>query len=224
MKKLQSFLLFGLVLIFISGCSKMEIQPDPLNVSDDAFLKNAKVEKKKSKDDHYVPFKGSFEIKAFYNSFGPVKKILEKDWPFTGYPVGMPKGTYLDIEGSGNATHLGLTEVSIAQWWTKAPNLTDGISYGQGIYTFTAANGDQLKAIFWGTADHTDDSDGTEIHLRGTFINGGTGKFEFAKGEFDWIGLFEGHGVPLNPQAGIFPKIGTEMGVGTVNVSGTIMY
>ena len=118
----------------------------------------------------------------------------------------------------GNATHLGRTGFVIEQWWTKAPNPVDGISYGQGKITFTAANGDELYATYFGTADHTYDGDGTEILTHGIFT-GGTGRFVNPEGTFEWDGLFF-RTLPGPPS---FP-VGEVLGSGEVTVTGMIKY
>jgi hypothetical protein len=43
MKKLNCVFLFGFLLILIAGCSKLDIQPDPLYSSDESALKGKKV-------------------------------------------------------------------------------------------------------------------------------------------------------------------------------------
>ena len=43
MKKLNCVFLFGFLLILIAGCSKLDIQPDPLYSSDESALKSKKV-------------------------------------------------------------------------------------------------------------------------------------------------------------------------------------
>ena len=44
MKKLNCVFLFGFLLILIAGCSKLDIQPDPLYSSDESALKGKKIE------------------------------------------------------------------------------------------------------------------------------------------------------------------------------------
>lgn len=43
MKKLNCVFLFGFLLILIAGCSKLDIQPDPLYSSDESALKGKKI-------------------------------------------------------------------------------------------------------------------------------------------------------------------------------------
>lgn len=65
MKKLLNLALLVVLLVF-AGCAKEEIQPEPLNSSDDltlnsedSVLKGAKAQEGKK---HFVPLKGTFEI------------------------------------------------------------------------------------------------------------------------------------------------------------------
>ncbi len=215
MRKLKCVLMFGLVLLLIAGCSKEEIKPETLNAADNVSLKSAKASKQKCKGDHYVPFKATFELAAVVDHYGPVMQLdYQTDWMLTA-PAG---GMWVEIQGSGNATHLGRTEFEIFQWWTKFypyPGLIDPDSYGQGEITFTAANGDKLTATYYGTADHQDDPP-TEILTHGIFT-GGTGRFAEVSGTFLWDGLF----VKTVPG---MPPPGTEFGTGEVTVTGRIKY
>jgi len=216
MRKLKCVFMFGLVLLLMVGCSKEEIQPEPLNAADDVSLKSAKSQQKEYKGDHFVPFKATFELTAFFEKLGPIIQYdFQNPWP---PPNTGPGGMHLDILGSGKATHLGRTYFEIQQWWTTRLPATDKISYGQGTMTFTAANGDELFATYYGTADHTDDPP-TEILTYGTFI-GGTGRFENAEGTFVWDGLF----VRTNPTPNNELVIGDKLGTGTVIVTGKIRY
>ena len=227
MKYLRIVFIFSLTLIIFTGCEKEQVQPDTLSV-DDGALKGKKVKKG---PDKFVPFKASFELVAKFNKLWPLEQIDERNWPFMvdpedfklPPPENWPKGSYLDILGSGNATHLGKTNFTITQWWTKKYiGAIEKVSHGQGHLIFTAANGDILEATFYGTADHRDDTDGTEILTDGVFT-GGTGRFENASGTFIWDGKFFGSGVVINPPNTI-PDKGTVMGYGKVTVTGSIKY
>lgn len=210
--------IFGLALMIFAGCSKEEIQPDPLNDAEEATFKASKGHKA-LKGHKYVPFKASFELTAYFDHFGPVvQKDFQEEWPFAGPAPGM----YVEIKGNGNATHLGKTKLVIDQWWTRAhpdpPTAVTGFfSFGHGEITFAAANGDLLYATYWGWADHQDDPP-TEILTYGTFI-GGTGRFVDATGTFLWDGLFVGKFKP----DGTTPQ-GTAFGNGEVLVTGSINY
>jgi len=222
MRNLKHVLVFGLALMIFAGCSKEEIQPDPLNTADDVYLKAAKV---KNGPDHFVPFKASFELVASFDHFGPLYQIdHQTDWPdFLPGPGPLPGGMHITIKGNGKATHLGKTGLEIVQWWTRLhpsppPAVTGYWSYGQGSTTFFASNGDELWATYWGWADHQDDTDGTEIKTHGIFT-GGTGRFEGATGTFLWEGLFKKDFMPTPAT-----PVGTEFGAGEVIVTGTIKY
>lgn len=230
MKYVRIAFIFSLSLIIFAGCEKEQVQPESLSIEDGA-LKGAKVKKGK---DHFVPFKASFDLSAYFQNYGPIKQVphqidFQEDWPFGG----TVKGMHVEIRGNGNATHLGKTTFKITQWWTRqhphAPKPETGFfSFGQGKITFTAANGDLLYATYWGWADHTWDDDGVEILTHGTFI-GGTGRFEGAQGKFEWDGLFMSDFTPIPPNNpdGLTPTptfMDIKFGEGQVKVSGTIMY
>jgi hypothetical protein len=86
MKRCNSVLLLSFMFLLIAGCSKLEIQPDPLNSGDDGALKSAMK--------HLVPFKASFEVWSY--PAAPVNGILEQI-----------------VEGIGNASHLGKTTIYV---------------------------------------------------------------------------------------------------------------
>lgn len=217
MRKLNYYLSLSLALLLIAGCTKQEIQPEPLNSADDVSLKSAQTFQEKNKGDHRVPFKAKFKLTATVNHYGPVSPLDDQTAWVLPIPTG---GMHVDIVGSGNATHLGKTDFVIQQWWTRAyPHLTGitpGDSYGQGDITFTAANGDLLFASYYGSADHQDDPP-TEILTHGVFKKG-TGRFENAEGNFEWDGLF----VKTHPISQ--PPAGEDLGYGEVVVTGTIVY
>jgi hypothetical protein len=105
-----------------------------------------------------VPFKGSLE---------GVVTITPVDSQFA----------FVRIQGTGNATHLGLFTVDI-------PHLVDRQARtGIGTYTFTAANGDTLTADFTGQATPTASPTILSI-VEIAVITGGTGRFADATGSF----------------------------------------
>ena len=124
MRKFKCVLLFCFVLVLIAGCSKEEIQPEPLNTPDDIALKKASAQKMNGERDHYVPFKGTFEVQ--------IAKVIKQSPP-------PPK--IQEVTGSGNATHLGKTEVYIYQEWrpyavpAQPPPVPTG--NGEGYFKFT---------------------------------------------------------------------------------------
>lgn len=194
MRKLKCVLMFGLVLLLIAGCSKENIQPDPLNATDDVSLKKADAHQEKGKKDHYVPFKGYFEVS--------VDEIIQM-------PVPGEKPKIQIVKGSGNATHMGRSEVSIWQLWGPHPDPPLGCiraGKGWGNFTFTAANGDRLIAEYVGTSVHWSATD-VDIVFKCTIVGGGTGRFKDAEGYFDWIGKY-------NP----------EIDLGEATITGKIKY
>jgi len=165
MKYLRIVFLFSLALIIFTGCEKEQMQPDSLNTND-SVLKGAKAMKGK---DHFLPFKGSFDVSVDLLSvvFIPPK--------------------YQFAYADGNATHLGKTKVVLEQWWwpTSDLNVYPWYGGGRGFITFTAANGDILKASYKGAVATHNESDPVLVSLTAT-ITDGTGRFEDAEGSFDW--------------------------------------
>jgi len=89
-----------------------------------------------------------------------------------------PPFVSINIEGGGNATHLGKFEVSIPH----VTNRSNGTAIG--TYEFTAANGDTLTADFTSQVTPTDVPGVVNVAVTAT-ITGGTGRFEGATGSFD---------------------------------------
>ena len=156
MRKLNCVFLIGFLLILIAGCSKLEIQPDPLYSSDESALKGAKK--------HAVPFKGQFV------------NWERDDYVAPDPDLGADMRAYFD--GEGNATHLGKTlQFQDQQWAYTAEGAT-----GWGTMIFTAANGDEL----WSTYTSSflwEDWPVFIIPGLGEFA-GGTGRFVNATGTF----------------------------------------
>jgi hypothetical protein len=106
--------------------------------------------------DRGVPFKGTL------------------DGTVTLTPLEPPLANVL-IAATGNATHLGRFQVEI-------PHLVSfATATGEGTYTFTAANGDLLRAHFTGVADT---STPIFVIVEHATITGGTGRFAGATGSF----------------------------------------
>ena len=105
-----------------------------------------------------VPFKGRLD---------GVSAVAPRTPPFVS----------VNIEGSGQATHLGNFEVSIPH----VANRSNGAAAGS--FVFTAANGDTLTADFIGQATPTDVPGVRSIVATAT-ITGGTGRFAGATGSF----------------------------------------
>ena len=106
-----------------------------------------------------VPFRGRFEGAA---------TVAPRTPPFV----------FVNIEGEGNATHLGNFEVSIPH----VTNRSNGTAVG--TYLFTAANGDTLTADFTSQVTPTDVPGVVNVAVTAS-ITGGTGRFEGATGSFD---------------------------------------
>ena len=118
MRKLNCVFLFGFLLILIAGCSKLEIQPDPLYSNDDSALKGAKK--------HEVPFKSQFVM-------WEREEVPDDKVDYRAY-----------FDGEGNATHLGKTILFQDQSWVYG---AEGAT-GWGTMIFTAANGDELRSTY----------------------------------------------------------------------------
>ena len=161
MKNIKLILLLGLIAIVLAGCSESIIQTDPVNLQSELTLKA-------KGDATMVPWKATFELASTMIKMGP--------------PI-----TYMEINGEGKVSHMGLTDLFIDQQWTRM-EAEPGFSIGQGEITFTAANGDMLYASYSGSANHNLDPY-PPIEASGVF-NGGTGRFMNAEGEFLWHGKY----------------------------------
>jgi len=163
MKELNRFLLLGIVLVLIAGCSKMEVEPDPLYSGNDTSLKGAKVQ--------MVPFKSTFD------TWG-----LSEEYIY--HPDGYEIGVHVVVCGSGKATHLGKTAINVDQVWYFGYPMA-----GTSVITLTAANGDELFIDFTGKMNAMDPKN---ISIWGTCeINSGTGRFADANGDLDLIATFD---------------------------------
>ncbi len=112
-----------------------------------------------------VPFKGRFE--------GDV----------TVTPL-VPPRLGVDVDATGNATHLGRFTLDI-------PHIVNaGNGTANGTYEFTAANGDKVYATFTGTATPTATPGVLYIEEAAT-ITGGTGRFAGATGNFTSERLYD---------------------------------
>ncbi len=201
MEKLMKIALF-IVLLVIAGCAKEEIQPEPLNSSDDTTLSSDDSALKGAKAKHgkhkAVPLKGEFEVY--------VSKQLNT-------PTDLPPPKKQEVLGEGNLSHLGKTQVYINQkWWPNTPppapeqEFHQWTGRGIGNFVFTAANGDELFASYNDAFSDHQTPTYVELSFTGE-INGGTGRFSDAIGTFSWTGVF-------NPATN----------AGTVTVTGTIKY
>src|ERR1044072_8942004 len=99
---------------------------------------------------------------------------------------GMPTGAV--APGSGTATHIGQWTVSGNPKYT----LDNGVLRSSGDATLTASNGDKLQMTIDGVLDPVAGIDQGLFH-----IVGGTGRFEGATGECNFVVL-------LNPVTGGF--------------------
>ena len=115
---------------------------------------------------------GSGSTTAQADRGAPFKGTL--DGTVTLTPLEPPLASVF-IAATGNATHLGRFQVEI-------PHLVSfATATGEGTYTFSAANGDLLRAHFTGVADT---STPIFIIVEHATITGGTGRFSGATGSF----------------------------------------
>jgi hypothetical protein len=112
-----------------------------------------------------VPFKGSFEGDVTVSPLAP--------------PLVM-----VDVEATGNASHLGLFTLDIPHVVNRATRAATG------SYEFTAANGDKVYAEFTGLAMPTATPGVLYIEETAT-VTGGTGRFAGATGSFTVERLFD---------------------------------
>ena len=87
----------------------------------------------------------------------------------------------LDIDGTGNATHVGAYAYHADECFNGATLLFDG------SFTITAANGDTIVGTYSGSVPSIDFP--VAVYEQGAEITGGTGRFAGATGEFDVSGL-----------------------------------
>jgi hypothetical protein len=109
------------------------------------------------RDDHSVPFKATAKLNAVV--VGQVGSVLE-----------------IIISGSGQATHMG----KISAWQHHFVDLAT-MTFYDGRWVWTAANGDTIEGGYYGTLVPT--SVGFKIASGHFWIDGGTGRFENAVGE-----------------------------------------
>jgi len=118
-----------------------------------------------------------FNLKAEKKAVERPFKIKKAQGTFIIIPVFDPlscPALVLNAPGEGNVTHLGRSTLFEEWCWSGAPD-----DVGTRSLIITAANGDEL----WATPSEvmfTSDFTFEEV----TIINGGTGRFEHATGEF----------------------------------------
>ena len=164
MKKLNYVLLLSFVFLLIAGCSKLEIQPDPLNSGDESALKSAKT--KSITMGFNIVFTGN------YDYVGPSEFCGE--FP----PMGLVINT-----GEGTGTHFG----KLTSYFEFCIDFTDS-SYPHDhiIAYFKDENGDRLDVevagfVLPGRVPGMPNF-ATSYFKDPFVIIGGTGRFEGATG------------------------------------------
>lgn len=97
-----------------------------------------------------------------------------------GPPPSGPPPWYMEIHGSGEASHMGHVTVYQYHWVvpTEDPNV---VAFYDGVWIWTAANGDILQGTYAGKQVL---NPGGYWEIHGYFyIDGGTGRFQHATGE-----------------------------------------
>ena len=166
MKKLNCVLLFGFLLILIAGCSKLEIQPDPLYSSDESALKGSK------SSNHERPFKVN-------KSYGPFWIVPG------GGECGDPPMAQGFISGEGNATHLGKFTVVNTYCMDLRTLISEDPKYWNWEGAMTAANGDILATDILNPVvggDINPGADGVTYYTYTVNSERSTGRFEGATG------------------------------------------
>lgn len=180
MKKLALFLLAPIFVIALMGFSG-NTNPDDGNLN----TNNTNVEYKS----HLVPFHTEIDY------WGPPPGVGED---------GM---VYIDAYGTGNATHMGLTDMVIHEI-VDTKGLCSCEWNAEADVILTAANGDELNFSYTSSIDASDFLVSGELIIVGSCnITGGTGRFVSATGTLTYNGTHN-----------VFSS------TGTVIFDGTIMY
>jgi hypothetical protein len=134
----------------------------------------APVAANKGNPDHEVPFKGAFSGVLLGFNQDP-EYIAERCFDRPAWAV-------TSFEGSGRVTHLGKTHVVAehCSYLSGEPLEPDG-TYGEGVLTLTAANGDVLKGTYT-SGISTSGPPVIGFMDDFTFVDGGTGRFAHASG------------------------------------------
>ena len=111
----------------------------------------------------------------------PFKGSLDGSYTVTVVP---PIGTFVG-SGTGKATHLG----RFTYEFPHTVNFGSVPPVGTGIYTFTAANGDTVAAVFIGQS--TPVAPGFVFVVEECIITGGTGRFANGSGDFTVMRLVD---------------------------------
>jgi hypothetical protein len=99
-------------------------------------------------------------------------------------PTTCPEGASWRYSGAGTGRflHLGRTSVSVTHC-TFVDMASGTGTFGPGTITLTAANGDELHLVQWGTFRLVNATEGlTSVFNMGWIVVGGTGRFDDAKG------------------------------------------
>jgi hypothetical protein len=125
------------------------------------------------------------EVQRPYKAAGPEYVLQEAP-----HPDCAPGKLKVEVEGSGQATHLGQYTITRQHCFDIA---TAGISAGQ--FEQTAANGDKVTGTYSGSVvnvlEFAEDGSPVVVVIQSPWsITGGTGRFSDAEGEGMAIGVF----------------------------------
>ena len=164
MKKLNRVFLFGFLLILIAGCSKLEIQPDPLSSSDESALKSAKT--KNITMGFNIVSTGNYDFNGpsdICGEFPPMVRVINT--------------------GEGTGTHFG----KLTHYFDFCVDIRDS-SYPNNHWVgyFEDENGDRLNVLLAGNVlpgRVPGMPNFATSYFKDPFeIVGGTGRFEGATG------------------------------------------
>jgi hypothetical protein len=123
---------------------------------------------------------------------------LQKELPFKAHVLYLgspfpqaPPPWYQTVSGSGVCTHMGL--ITLSQHHMVVPAADGGIDFYDGVFVWTAANGDIVTGTYSG---HMPPNPAGYLDIQGYwFITGGTGRFQHAIGEGPASGIQYFNGV-----------------------------
>lgn len=169
MKNAKFLFVFSLLLFMMISCTKETMTPESISSEDVILQKNGHV-------DNLVPFKANFT--AYIDEI-------------THMPPPPPKVQI--VKGTGNFTHLGLTNLTMEQSWYPPGPPPYTIPYsgtGFGSLEFVAANGDILLAEYTNGEGYHESESVVYVTFTAHFVEGGTGRFENVTGSFEWDGVY----------------------------------
>jgi hypothetical protein len=130
-------------------------------------------------------------VQARINPAPALPFIARVSYLGTPAPSGPPPW-YQDVYGSGVCTHMG--KITVYQHHLLVPAADGGVNAIDGVFFWTAANGDIVKGTY---SAHMLPNPAGYLEIQGYwYITGGTGRFAHATGEGPASGIqhFDGTG------------------------------